>query len=207
LRPPKKNRLVTVVRTKSDWFRMGGDTAGYYRTGEPHEPGPVERPQVGRADRSAYRPGRHPTARAGRGGLSAPGAPGRTRSDRRPTGSRRSGQAREPGDPTTTRHGSLQSRAAPQFPHTILHWRSSIRAPHRSQTCTPSVARRRGREAAGWLMPVRLAEASHRSQRAFSGTHRTLVEHGRPERRRAAPMADRPKAVTGGPASSRWNRR
>jgi len=35
--------------------------------------------------------------------------------------------------------GSLQSRKAPQVVQTILHWRSSIRAPQRSQVCTHSV--------------------------------------------------------------------
>jgi hypothetical protein len=40
---------------------------------------------------------------------------------------------------TTRDQGSLQSRMNPQLPHTILHWRSSIRSPQRSQTWTHSV--------------------------------------------------------------------
>src|SRR5262249_674845 len=43
---------------------------------------------------------------------------------------RRDAQARH-GD-----QGSLQSRERPQLLQTILHWRSSIRSPQRSQTCT-----------------------------------------------------------------------
>ena len=69
------------------------------------------------------------------------GLPGRAsrerppwRADRQDRASRESGRRRPGRRGLRAGHGSLQSRAIPQLRHTILHWRSSIGSPQRSQT-------------------------------------------------------------------------
>jgi len=94
-----------------------------------------------RGRRTAQREGSGPSTRGRAGGAPGPPhdlGPGPTEVRPRPSAAGRRA------DPSGRRQGSEQSLVIPQFRQTILHCRSSIGSPQRSQTCTRAVVHGRG---------------------------------------------------------------